>query len=412
MSQSQEILFHPGQTLGAQPTASLGVPNPIQVPISVDELRSRIIPTRMERIEDAVSRFSAREKFLSHLKTKGISPLYYYQCGLFDSVNQNHDEFVHVHNAYHCSSYNCTPIVHPPIDFFVSAENAWKFSCLGYFIHPALNSRYNIDIVERFMSSRFGSWGFKFIDFDESGFFYFKFDNEEITNKVISLGPVKLDGVVFVFGPLVNKYPAIKYTMGTCLCWVKITNIPRLYWSTEGLTYIAQALGAIGCKDIGYTWPAAERNEPAGSAEICLEISLNHSRPKHVLVLVPGIEDTFTHAKLTIEYLDRDRVECSLCSSPEHPEGKCPHRPGFDRDYDLMDCSEDPLIDLSEDNSSSTASGNVDDLSEDNSSTASSSKVDHAYTCARPRVLEGILSQYRAMEHDHEEDQCSNMQVD
>ncbi|KAL8095217.1 hypothetical protein AgCh_036608 [Apium graveolens] len=55
MSQSQEILFHPGQTLGAQTTASLGVPNPIQVPISVDELRSRIIPTRMDRIEDAGS---------------------------------------------------------------------------------------------------------------------------------------------------------------------------------------------------------------------------------------------------------------------------------------------------------------------------------------------------------------------
>lgn len=291
MSQSREILFHPGLTLRAQPTASLGVDNPIQ-PVPVEELQAWITPTRKERIKHAASRFSARDKFLSDLKTKGISPLYYYQCGLFDSVNQNHDEPVHVHSAYHCSVYNCSPIVHPPMDFFVSAEKAWKFSCLGYFIDPALNSRSNIKMVERYMSSRFGSWGFDFIDFDESGFFYFKFDNEEIMKQVISLGPVKLDGVVFVFGPLVNKYPPIKYTLGTCICWVKITNIPRLYWSTDGLTYIAQALGAIVRKDVGYTWTAAERNEQADSAKICFEISLNHSRPKHVLV--PGVHRSGT----------------------------------------------------------------------------------------------------------------------
>lgn len=57
----------------------------------------------------------------------------------------------------------------------------------------------------------------------------------------------------------------------------------------DGLMYIAQAQGAIVRKDVG---------KPAVSAKFCLQIS-NYSRSKHVLV--PGIEYTLTHAKLTIK---------------------------------------------------------------------------------------------------------------
>lgn len=89
------------------------------------------------------------------------------------------------------------------------------------------------------MSSRFGSW---------------VLNNEEIRNKVISVGPINVEGSVFVFGPLVNKYPDVEHTLGTFLVWVRISNIPRLYLNVEGLTYTVEALVTIVRKDVGFTW--------------------------------------------------------------------------------------------------------------------------------------------------------------
>lgn len=160
-------------------------------------------------------------------------------------------------------------------------------SCVGYFVEKTLNSRSNFAKVEDFMLSRFGSRGFNFINYDDSGYFFFKFDNEEIKNKVISLGPIKLEGNIFVFFPMVNKYPAVVDTLVTCQLWVKISNIPRLYWNEEGLTYIAQTLGAIVRKDVGYTWRAIAENKTSHHAYICVEMSVAHGRPQKLLVYGP-----------------------------------------------------------------------------------------------------------------------------
>ncbi|KAK1396999.1 hypothetical protein POM88_006862 [Heracleum sosnowskyi] len=281
----------------------------------------------------AQKKAESREKFLSDLQLKGTTPWYFYKCSVLDaSINQDDTR---IHHTYDCSSYNGSTLIHPPLEFFVYAENAWENSCLVYFVQKALNSRSNLEKVENFMLSRFRSWGFNFIDYDDSGFFFFKFDNEEIRNKVISLGPVKLDGNIFAFGPLINKYPSIEHTLGNCKLWVRVSNIPRLYWNVEALTYIARALGTILRKDVGFTWKvSAEKNETAGYAHICVQMSVTHSRPKYLLVVVPGNNDTFTHARITVDYLDTE----------------------FEREFDDMECSVDPLLVISEEISSTAAS--------------------------------------------------------
>lgn len=82
----------------------------------------------------------------------------------------------------------------------------------------------------------------------------------------------------------------------------------------------------------------------------------------------------------------------SVYSSLKHLEGKCPHRPGFERDYNLTDCSTDPLLDISMESSSTTTS-----------------QADDEYTCAQSRGIAWVLSPDWAEEH---EDHGSNMQQD
>ncbi|KAK1379538.1 hypothetical protein POM88_026282 [Heracleum sosnowskyi] len=309
----KDIWILEGRDLKAQPVASLDIDHPMQ-PVPLEELQAWITPKR-------------------------TTLWYFYKCSVLDaSINQDDTR---IHNTYDCSSYNGSTILHPSLAFFVNAENAWKNSCLGYFVQKALNSLSNLEKVENFMLSRFRSWGLNFIDYDDSDFFFFKFDNEKIRNKVISLGPVKLYGSIFVFSPLINKYPSVKHTLGTCNLWVRIYNITRLYRNVEGLTYISGALGTILRKDVGSPWKVfAKKNETAGYAYICVQMSVTHSRPKYLVVVEPGNNDTFTHARITVDYLDTGRDFYSLCCSTEHHEESCcPHKIEFEREFDDMECS-------------------------------------------------------------------------
>ncbi|KAK1393966.1 hypothetical protein POM88_013022 [Heracleum sosnowskyi] len=357
------------------------------------DLQAWITLNASERVMHAQKKVECREKFLSDLQLKGTTPWYFYKCSILDaSINQ--DDTVRIHYTYDCSSYNGSTIIHPPLEFFVNVENAWKNSCLGYFVQKALNSRSNLEKVENFMLSRFRSWGFNFIDYDDSGFFFFKFDNEEIRNKVISLRPVKLDGSIFVFGPLINKYPSVEHTLGsTCNLWVRVSNIPRLYWNLEDFTYIAGALGTILCKDVGFTWKLhAEKNETAGYAHICVQMSVTHSRPKYFLVVLPGNNDTFTHERITVDYLDTGRDFCSLhCSTKHHEESCCPHKTEFEREFDNIECSADPLLVISEENSNTAAS-----------------QVDAEYTGDQPWGISGV----RSPNSTTDETEDNNMQED
>lgn len=128
-------------------------------------------------------------------------------------------------------------------------------------------------------------------------------------------------------------------------------------------------------------------------ANICVEMSTTHSRPNHLLVVVPGINGTVTHAQITIEYRDNGRRLCSLCSSPLHLEGTCPHKPGFEIDYNDMDYYADPFLVISEESSSTAAS-----------------QADAMELQAAQRGIAAILSPDSIEEH--EEEKTSNMQHD
>lgn len=69
---------------------------------------------------------------------------------------------------------------------------------------------------------------------------------------------------------------------------------------------------------------------------------------KNCLFMVPGINETFTHVVVNIEYMDIGRVFCYLCSSTEHLIGTCPYKPGFELEYYNMYCSADPILYISE----------------------------------------------------------------
>lgn len=119
-SRRKQIIFVEGRMLQAQRVATLGVDNPVQ-PVPIDDLQAWIDPTSAERVMHAQSRSSANDKFLSDLQSKGITLLYYNKCSLFDAISVQ--DAPAIHNIFHCSSYNCSTIIHPPLEFFVNTEN-------------------------------------------------------------------------------------------------------------------------------------------------------------------------------------------------------------------------------------------------------------------------------------------------
>lgn len=132
---------------------------------------------------------------------------------------------------------------------------------------------------------------------------------------------------VIVCVPLVNIYPQIKASLSTSKCWVKIYDIPGIYPSVEGLEMIINALDKL-IQPKGYTWTNNKANHPVLYAKLLLELSLTHSKRKHLLLLVPGFDDIFTHAKITIDYLGKHEC-CPLCSHLDHFERSGPHNPLF-----------------------------------------------------------------------------------
>lgn len=201
------------------------------------------------------------------------------------------------------------------------------------------------------MLKRFSTWGLKYVNFDESGFFLFKFDDVNFKQKLVCMGPLSFGSVKFVFHPNISKYPPIKSSLNMSPCWVQIYDIPAHYWSIEWLGFIAQLLGKILHYD-GDTWKAAKAKLPSlHYAKICLIMCLMHNRPQFLYVVVSSINGGFTHARVWIVYLD-DSGLCSLRFG-NHLERCCGHRPMFEMEFSEEECS-NMFMDISSDSNDYT----------------------------------------------------------
>lgn len=89
-------------------------------------------------------------------------------------------------------------------------------------------------MVEDYMLIRFGILRLKYVYFDGSGFFMFKFDDEKIVPQLLSMSLLDLRFVKFVFHPNFSMYPSLKTNLSSSCCWVQFYKVPTAYWSCEG----------------------------------------------------------------------------------------------------------------------------------------------------------------------------------
>lgn len=291
--------------------------------------------------QEVVSRNQVIETFLQTLVCKGISTLSCYLTQFYEFVKEGYNKLPGispVFNPQHCFIINGAQTVHPPILFFSNAHHDWKSGCIGYFNDPSYNDESSLDMVEEIMFKRFRVWGLKFITYDENGYFLLKFDNENFVQKLITNGPLYIhEGLFFVFHQFVSKHPPIKSTHGLSPTWIEVYNIPVVYWSLEGLRYIAESLGSQISFGIE-TYEAAADNKPLPKARIQLFLTNMHSKPQHLSLVVPAMDGGFTHALVTIMY-ESEPPSCKLCYHDEHVQRNCPNGHEFKMDFTEDDCS-------------------------------------------------------------------------
>ncbi|KAF6140716.1 hypothetical protein GIB67_035143 [Kingdonia uniflora] len=106
-----------------------------------------------------------------------------------------------------------------------------------------------------------------------------KFGDLEERDKVIEEGPWHIGEKYF----MVQKWKAFSdidvSKLNTIPIWVKFFNLPKHYWSSKALSYIASAIGKPLCLD-----NATEHQARMSFAKVCIEVTPDHTLPASILV--------------------------------------------------------------------------------------------------------------------------------
>ncbi|XP_074377040.1 uncharacterized protein LOC141718557 [Apium graveolens] len=161
----------------------------------------------------------------------------------------------------------------PPTEFLANARKLWNTSLIGHFIG--------------------GSFDFKFI-----------------RDHAFKLWKIRMEA---------NKFK--KNVIETVPCWVKFEEVPHSYWSREGLTFLAKAVG-IPLKFDENT----ARFEPLRFASV--QVPLSYSSPRPDFILVP-VEDELGNSELVKVSIVYPQLpySCSSCKAFGHSFSRCANNP-------------------------------------------------------------------------------------
>lgn len=147
--------------------------------------------------------------------------------------------------------------------------------------------------------------------------FYFKFDNPNDKKKVLEMGPVFIAGRIFLVQPWSTQIEEKRTQINIIPIWVKIYEIPKQMWTTEGLGFLASLIGTP--KYVDQLTADEERLE---FAQVCVEIGVDTIIEYSKTFRLAGKTET---VKLQYPWLPS---VCTNCSRFGHMAGDCPHKMG------------------------------------------------------------------------------------
>ncbi|KAK3198379.1 hypothetical protein Dsin_021794 [Dipteronia sinensis] len=168
---------------------------------------------------------------------------------------------------------------------------------------------------------------------NDKGFYFFKFADNEACSNVLESGPWLFAGRMVILKKWHPKLILTKGTHSKILVWVKLFNIPHEYWTEEGLSHIASAVG-----EPLYAHSLTKSMKRISFARICIEINASCDLVDSFDLFMGGNSDP-NHdesVEILVEYQWKQKI-CSECKSFGHYIATCPRlkplHPPSDTDF-------------------------------------------------------------------------------
>lgn len=206
-----------------------------------------------------------------------------------------------------------------PIELAQKVAKNYHSMLYGYFLGPRLP----FAIIQKFVKSVWGKFGFVDMMMNPNGFYFFKFNDIGGCNQVIEAGPVMIRGIpLFVF-PWDPTKGLTKPTHCTCPLWVKLHNIPLVAFNLEGISRIASALGVPKQVDACTASMCDKAWGRPGFAKVLIDTWSVGELKRELEVVIPSLTgEKEVPVTIQVEYL-WEPIQCTHCLVFGHKRSTC-----------------------------------------------------------------------------------------
>ncbi|KAF7154330.1 hypothetical protein RHSIM_Rhsim01G0145600 [Rhododendron simsii] len=196
--------------------------------------------------------------------------------------------------------------VPPPQHVEILGAEQWKNCIVGHFVDKKLPFL----SVRSIAFNNWGKFGLKEVLANENGFFFFQFGFEGAYRQISEVGAWHFGNRLMVLQEWHPDLVFEKEGLSKLPLWIQLFNVPLQYWSEEGLSYIASAVG----KPL-YADEMTESAKRISYAKICVEVDIHSPLPHSIDLLT----STGRVVQIRVKYPWRP-LRCVSCHVFGHSE--------------------------------------------------------------------------------------------
>ncbi|KAF7150685.1 hypothetical protein RHSIM_Rhsim02G0109600 [Rhododendron simsii] len=188
----------------------------------------------------------------------------------------------------------------------VHGSEKWRDCIVGHFVDKKLPFLSVKSIACRIWEK----YGIKDVLCNEKGFFFFLFGAEGAYRKISEVGAWHFAGRLMVLLEWHSELDYEKEGMNKLPLWIQLHNVPLQYWTEEGLSYLASAIGKPMYAD-----EMVEATSRISYARICVEVDVQSILP-HSIDLITS---SGRLVKINVKYPWRP-LKCVSCKVFGHTD--------------------------------------------------------------------------------------------
>lgn len=203
-------------------------------------------------------------------------------------------------------------VVSPPPEVEALGKEKWKCCLVGHFLDKNLP----FPVVRSIAMKIWKKSGLRDVRANGHGFFFFLFEEEGELGRVLDGGPWFFGGRMLILKKWMPQMELVKERMQVIPIWVHFHNVPLEYWTAQGLSHIASAVG----KPL-YADEMTKKCQRLTFAKVCVEVDLNSTFPSSFELLYPSGDSVTVEIKYPWHPL-----KCLHCKVFGHSGDHCPAR--------------------------------------------------------------------------------------